>query len=78
MVNIYDSQKQEFEQVTARVVLSQINNTMKLKEVAQQDRDSFEKKYYTLVKENENLKKQNENLWKEISILQRKFQNNST
>jgi len=78
LLNGYDVQKQEFEQTTARVVLSQINNTMKLKDAAQQDRNSFEKKYYALVKENENLKAQNENIWKDLSILQKKFRENQS
>ena len=74
----YEQEKSEFEKLTAKVVLSQINNTMKLKDAAEQDRESFEKKYYALVKENENLKAQNENLWKELSILQKKFRNETS
>ena len=74
----HDIEKDNLEQATAKVALTQINNTLKLKNAAEKDRVSFEKKYYELVNENEKLKAQNENIWRELSILQKKFSDNQS
>ena len=50
--------KSQVDYLTNRFVLEQLNETMKLREVAQMDRQTFEQRYYDVLSENERLKKE--------------------
>ena len=54
--------KSRINEMTDRMVSEQLNETLKLREFAQRDRQTFEQKYYDVLSENEKLIKENSRL----------------
>ena len=50
--------KSELNYVTDKMVLEQLNETLKMREIAQRDRQTFEQKYYEVLSESDKLQQE--------------------
>ena len=63
----YNEKNKQLEEMTGNIVLSKINETIKLKETSEKDKVAFEKSYSELKIENENLRNEKEELQSELN-----------
>ena len=65
----YNQKIENFQDVSGKVVLTQLNETLSLKEVALKDKERLENEYYQLKIENEALAKDKDRLQSELEIV---------
>ena len=70
----YNKSREKLEETTGKIVLEQLNETLKSKETALQDKEALEKGYYDLKVENEDLKLQKESLETELNSVKSELQ----